>query len=111
MTVSDDRSVIRLEIILRIFSCDPALNGNSCKRKFILSRNFNWFLMELVPVCDKDLTTDDVNSCDLFGYRMFNLYTRIYLYEINVFIFVDKKFYRSCIVVVNCFCNTQSIMI
>src|SRR5579883_2452921 len=77
------------KILGRIFGIDPKLDDMPSKFDIFL------FDFKLFPLRNPDLKTSEVNPCDLFRNRMFDLDSRVDFHEIEILGFIEQEFHCS----------------
>jgi hypothetical protein len=98
--VVEDAAVIRGEVFLRILGGDAALDGEAVARDVFLRRKGDLFVEKLIPLCNEDLRTDEVDTGDAFRDRVLDLDARVHLDEEPVvLIHVVEELDRARIVV------------
>ena len=73
----------------RIFGIDAAFECVAAEMDIILP------VRQLLTRCDKDLVAHQIDTCNEFRYRVFNLDAGIHFHKIKVLFFVDQELKRT----------------
>ena len=97
--ISDQRAVIRLEVVLRILRGNPALHREARAMHRRLVRNIDFRILQPVTAGNLQLAAHDIDPGDLLGYRVLDLDPGVDLDEIDVLFPVHQEFDRAGIAV------------
>ena len=101
-TIAQNFPVVRSKIFLRIFSCDPALNGTTISGDSVLGGYSDFLSVQRFVHCNQYLGPHDVNSGNLFGDGVLDLNARIHFNKKPLIsVLVQKEFDGSGIIISN----------
>ncbi len=109
--ISDNATVVRLEIIERIFRSDAALNRETIDLHIFLAANVNRFVLQRITHRDEYLRAHEVNTGHFFGHRMLHLNARIHFDKKDIFFFVYQKLNRARVAVIHRPCQAQGVIV
>jgi hypothetical protein len=96
IAVSGDPAVVRDEPVLRVFSGDPALQGEAARPDRLLAGHAHRLVVQRSAVSQQNLAADDIDPGDHFGDRVLDLDAGIHLDEVEAAgVDIDEKLHRA----------------
>ena len=106
-TICNNLTRIGHKAVQRIFRRNTALNGIAYTLYRFLRRNTYLLTIQRIAFGNLNLRLHNIDACNHFRYRMFNLNTRVNFNKVEFFIACNEEFYRARIDIVDVFHQLQ----